>query len=383
MKESENNPPRSACEQCRSTHERIDCRRILSDFYHRFLNWMKVVKLEIKFDLPILLLISACAAFGVGHHFGVGWAGLLVWIIVTPWTLAIWLMLKTIMKGSKTASPSRVAWLVLGAAIGVLILWAFCGRGVVKWVAGEDSPPPVSEQRGRKQKRKNVGVETAKPYETPGQFGDSFGPITALFSAITLAAAVAAYLSQRSELKLAEIQRFEGTFFQMLDILLRTIAEIRYVSGSSKPTAATKTAEQPYIGSEALHRMLEEWKTMLTHKANQVDALREGYNLLFQGNSYQLGKYLGTAYRIMQHIDGANIPDFEKIKYAKIFRAQMSDQELKLWFLSGLTEASKGMVQLIAKYGLFKYLPPDRFPRKQFNHVYSSSAYTDLDERVP
>lgn len=70
-----------------------------------------------------------------------------------------------------------------------------------------------------------------------------------------------------------------------------------------------------------------------------------------------LSSYYRLLYRIMQTIDDANVDDDTKRRYAKIFRCQISEEELILLRYNASTHYGKKMQVYINRYNLLKHLP--------------------------
>lgn len=78
--------------------------------------------------------------------------------------------------------PRWFVVIVLGVVASLTAAWAYW---VLHWGSGMRPP----------------GAEPGTPGLTPNEFGDAFGPLTTLFTAFTLGAAIWALLMQRQELK--------------------------------------------------------------------------------------------------------------------------------------------------------------------------------------
>lgn len=361
--------------------------------------------MQIKLDLPILLLLSAVAAFGTGHLLGSGFVGLLLWMIAAPYALVIWLIVDGYVKDKPKDLPLLLFGGVSIIASLVLAFWAFKGKGLVDSISGSKSVVSQSD------------AEPVKPYETPGHFGDSFGPVTALFSAITLAAAMAAYWSQREELKdsrkrveddknAADKRQFESTFFQLLgvfhevvnSVVLRTdknengVVELRgrevFRELSNQFTEAFKIRAGDYediptewgkLWTNRCVNVAEGTEVTLTVK-NRFEHLRDRYEDFFWGNSHHLSHYFRTLYRLFDVIHDAPVPN--KKHYAKIVRAQLSDGELVLLFCNGLSWMGEKMNQFVFEYALLRHLIPtgadgprkDVFPTPEDRLIYGPDA---------
>lgn len=83
----------------------------------------------------------------------------------------------------------------------------------------------------------------------------------------------------------------------------------------------------------------------------------EIYLKFYLTNHSLLSSYYRLLYRIMQTIDEANVDDETKIRYAKIFRCQISEEELILLRHNASTHYGMKMQVYINRYNLLKHLP--------------------------
>lgn len=147
-------------------------------------------------------------------------------------------------------------------------------------------------------------------------------------------------LNQQSEI--LEQQRFESTFFQLVN-LHNEIVKGMQVRHRSKDIE----------GRECFIALYNQKYVSLV--ANNH---KDRYEIFYQGYRSDIGHYFRHVYQIMNFIDSSNIKN--KKQYSNFIRAQLSDYELLLLFLNGLSIHGKDkMKPLIEKYGLFEHLSPD------------------------
>jgi len=89
-----------------------------------------------------------------------------------------------------------------------------------------------------------------------------------------------------------------------------------------------------------------------THKA----AIQH-YMYFYYAHKKELSHYFRSIYRIMRFIDESDLEDEAKHLYAKIFRSQLTENELFFLFYNAHTPYGLNFRYLILKYNLLKHLP--------------------------
>lgn len=228
-----------------------------------------------------------------------------------------------------------------------------------------------------------------------GTFGDMFGSINALFSGLALAGIIITILLQQKELRLQRqelsatreefkiqnetlrIQRFENTFFNLLNIHHKIVSDIDYRYYKSKEkdhglvgySFQTKTEDKEVVvieGRDVFRFRFNKFKeAVLDDEKSWLEVYKEHYELA----QTDFGHYFRNLYRMVKFVDTTDffydknsITDNEifktKYKYTSIIRAQVSDYELAWLFYNCLS--SNGIEKfkpLIEKYSLLKNLP--------------------------
>ena len=278
-----------------------------------------------------------------------------------------------------------------------------------------------------------VGRITAGSFAELGQIGDSFAPLSAAFAGIAALFAWRAYGSQKEELRLAEKtanenkveatqqrlsaeearaeiradaekQRFESTFFQLLNVFHDVVNSIvlrrdrpedevvefrgrevfKILAGQfrGKFTGFPEGEKNCEIGLDwdaALN-----WFKPNTRK-KRFEFLRDRYQLFFRQKSPHLSHYFRTLYRLLAFIHTSSITN--KKLYGKIVRAQLSDHELMFLFYNGLSWMGKKMNQFVYEYALLKHLPSgDGFPSQADQMIYGEpdcQAYESTPDGTP
>jgi len=228
-----------------------------------------------------------------------------------------------------------------------------------------------------------------------GTFGDMFGSINALFSGLALAGIIITILLQQKELRLQRqelsetrkefkiqnetlrIQRFENTFFSLLNIHHKIVSDIdyRYYKSREKDfgiasySFQTKTEDKEVVvieGRDVFRFRFNRFKeSVIDGEMGWLELYKEHYEMA----QTDFGHYFRNLYRMVKLVettdffyDKNSISESgifkTKYKYTSIIRAQVSDYELAWLFYNCLS--SNGIEKfkpLIEKYSLLKNLP--------------------------
>lgn len=244
--------------------------------------------------------------------------------------------------------------------------------------------------------------------EKRGQFGDMFGFIGALFSGLAFAGLIVTMLQQREDLqnqkdeikiqrqdleaqtealklqkeeiaqankelkeqnKTIMLQRFENTFFSMLELQQTIVNELRY-----------ELVNVEYKGRNVLSVIYKQIKNKayvdnrLTLEDSIEKYLQCYYTYVFNGI---LDHYFRYLYRIIKLVDESQcLTNVEKYNYLCLLRAQLSKDELLMLFYNGLSDyGNEKFKPLIEKYALFKNIRSEFLLRHNHYELYASGAY--------
>ena len=160
-------------------------------------------------------------------------------------------------------------------------------------------------------------------YEKAGQFGDSFGPLSALMAAL---AAVGAWFAFRQ----SQDQAFESTFYSLLahhnsivestDIIQKT--REKHDDGTSELTTGDN-----FQGRDAFRRMLKLLRFTIAgmKDLDELDRISRGYRRFHDRYEDELAHYFRTIYHIVLFVNNSKIQN--KDLYFRIIRAQLSNSE--------------------------------------------------------
>lgn len=171
-------------------------------------------------------------------------------------------------------------------------------------------------------------------------------------------------------------QRFESTFFSLLDLFNGIVKSIKITRESIPPDAPSVMAE----GRECFTKFMSELKEWYTdmrraHATWEPLLLCQRAHELF-GDSRQslVGHYFRTLYNIAKFIDTSDISD--KQTYMNILRAQLSSSELTLLFYNCLSDCgSEKFKPLVEKYGLLENMDPSTLIIPEHRQLLDESAF--------
>ena len=244
--------------------------------------------------------------------------------------------------------------------------------------------------------------------ERQGQFGDKFGAVNALFSGLAFACLVFTIILQKKELalqreelsdtrqelngqklqmmqqnKTLRIQRFENTFFHMMELQQQIVNDLYAKENEDKTVQEQTSIGVTYRGVVIEHNF--QGRNLFSHKF--ASSIHEVYlNDIVTKKVYGMGgviavsgfskyelyntptlfdHYFRHLYTILKFIDKEDIPETNKrifsdedlYGYAKILRATLSRYELVWLYYNGLSGyGNKKLKPLLEKYSMLKNL---------------------------
>lgn len=225
-----------------------------------------------------------------------------------------------------------------------------------------------------------------------GVFGDSFGPLTSLFSGLAFAGLIITIVMQRDELALQRqelnltreelrgqkhemraqnetlrVQRFENTFFKMLEFLEACRNDVEYIAFKEphkRGRDAIKAIYQNYTNGY-LSRWVQEGidgKRIFLQECKNEEGVAKKYNELYANYGDELGQYYRTLYNLLKLVEHSDFVA-EKTVYTNLIRAQLSRYELSLLFYNCISDYGRDkMMPLVKKYNLLKHLEASTIP---------------------
>ncbi|MDD2775731.1 MAG: putative phage abortive infection protein [Gallionella sp.] len=187
-----------------------------------------------------------------------------------------------------------------------------------------------------------------------GTFGDSFGPLTSLFTGLGFAGLLATVFLQREELKLnrselketrSEIQlqnqtfhrqRFEDAFYQMLKLYKDNLREL-----STRPHEGDSHRVSGIDALKFLNTKFEKaWDKHLFHKFPEEEGERSEYLYVLVSTIKSVfvrqTRYVETLSSILVLIEDECTPSDRKETYWRILASQLTSYEIKYLFYQAL-----------------------------------------------
>ncbi|MNG63974.1 hypothetical protein D3C79_222100 [compost metagenome] len=211
-----------------------------------------------------------------------------------------------------------------------------------------------------------------------GQFGDYVGGV--LNPGLSFISIILVCLTLYSTSKRSSIQSFESVLFELLRFHKENLSEIKVSYAESSFSVRGRDALEWYA-TEVKFKFLNE----VSDEASIADRVKSSVDLVYldEGNFSNVGHYFRNIYHIFKHIDEASFLTVkEKVKYAKLVRAQISSIESGALFLNGLSSRGGASKKLIEKYSLLQgYSLSKGFENKLIElgvtGLYSKHAYKD------
>lgn len=251
-----------------------------------------------------------------------------------------------------------------------------------------------------------------------GTFGDMFGSINALFSGLALAGIILTILLQRKELKLQreelrdtrrefetqnetlKLQRFESTFFNLLNIHHQIVNAIDYRYYKKKEKEYNPYALKPVGSSEELEAVTISGRDVFRNRYNamlpELQKNPEDYEKIYlkhyEKSLTDFGHYFRNLYRMIKLVDQtdffydvSSVSEKEvfklKYRYTCIIRAQISDYELLWIFYNCLSENGIDKFKpYVEQYSLMKNIPKTLIADTKHIALYDKSAYEPKEE---
>lgn len=233
-----------------------------------------------------------------------------------------------------------------------------------------------------------------KPYAAFGQFGDYFGGVLNPLLAF-MNIALLAYYQKTSIAKSAE----KDVVFRMLELQSKIVNGIELRTKYKKEPeddgddaidskAEQETVEETNSGLRAFWIFDKEIKTKYQKLKRKPDDTPEkrlqdlvtAYSKYYHAGyrKQYLGHYFRNLYHIFKLIDTSEVfsPD-EKLKYAKIVRAQMSHLEQKLLYLNCKLPDGSAFQQYVGAYGILEWIDDKEFDN--YDDAFSHSTVISDD----
>ena len=233
--------------------------------------------------------------------------------------------------------------------------------------------------------------------ERRGQIGDSYGGLTALFTALAFFGVILTAHLQTKELQLQrdeltatrEVMRqqagsiskqtFEATLFQMLRIQNEMRGDLMFEE-SNLLKRQGREAFEGYV--QLVSKEFDYHRGQNPNEDGDLPSIKLAYAHMYRRYEHCLGPFFRNLYHMFKLIDISSLKEEEKPVYANLARAQMSDDESLLLFYNGLSEFGDGLKRLSEQYGLLKHVPDNGVFQAHHRTYYERSAFLDVQGRL-
>jgi len=165
-----------------------------------------------------------------------------------------------------------------------------------------------------------------------------------------------------------KVQRFENTFFKMLEFLDGCRNDVFHPGFFGKSSFegrdAIKHLYEVFTKSflyENIQNGIDQ-KKVFKEDCRTEEGVAKEYNLFYENYGDELGQYYRTLYNVLKLVEGSDFIDDKKV-YTNLVRAQLSRYELLLLFYDSLSDFGREkMAPLIKKYKILKHLEPSLLP---------------------
>ncbi len=223
-------------------------------------------------------------------------------------------------------------------------------------------------------------------------FSDSYGMLTALFAGLAFAGLIITIAIQKDEMRaqnetLAK-QRFENTFFKMLEFLEVCIKDTIFERDTRFSEEIVRGRDAIIILCNVFYNKYLHWKeddglpinddTILhfNKECKTKQGLSKVYLKFYGERGETLGQYYRILYNILKLVDNTSFTTKEKLIYTNLVRAKLSKYELLLIFYNCLSPlGEEKMAPLIKKYKILKHIDKSELPKE---HLPIFKAFSKL-----
>ena len=230
-----------------------------------------------------------------------------------------------------------------------------------------------------------------------GLFGDKFGAVNALFSALAFAGVIVTVFLQKEELRhqreeleltrgeikgqkeqlraqneTMKLQSFETSFFNLIALLNGQIAGMRTSAGATDPDV---------VGRNCFDIWFSKWHNAVGNRkgkhpeASAIELLELAYNDC--NLDPQVGFFFRTFYHVVNFADTSDVP--YPARYVAILRAQLSSSQIAMLFWNSILPRGEKLKPLVNKYALLEHWnAPPYLAVDNYKSEYKSSAFGEV-----
>jgi len=242
-----------------------------------------------------------------------------------------------------------------------------------------------------------------------GQFGDSWGVLTSIFSAFAFAAVIhnnitqkktiektqefsnkqseflniqTIYLNNQTEFlnkqnEFIRVQKFESSLFQMLTLFQSIIEDIDLSGKNSRKGRDCFKLFYSDLDYEFKNSKLYATGPSFMNGAeiNEFkDLFSEVYHAFYLVKQQDLGHYFRFLYNIFKYIHDSGLSDKEMKVYGNIVRAQLSNYELAILFYNCIYIEGRKFEKYAIQFQLFDNMPDGLLLRYEHKYLINAAA---------
>ncbi len=219
-----------------------------------------------------------------------------------------------------------------------------------------------------------------------GVFGDSFGVLTALFSALAFGGMIIAIYFQKRDLGLTQKeldetriemrrQHRENKIFQLLRLHGGIVDGLDVKVKKDNETVDVATGRDCFIRFYRKLSSRYSGKTRSWSGMEPAEKLRLSYQAFWKNWQKDLGHYFRTLYTIFIFLKESDFGEEDRKIYANIVRAQLSDYELIMIFYNCLSCHGENFRPLAEEFALFDNMPIELVFEESHLDPFSNSAF--------
>ena len=178
-------------------------------------------------------------------------------------------------------------------------------------------------------------------------------------------------------------QRFENTLFSMIEMLNQIVNAMDVGNGDYRNvgrdcfTYFYGSLQNIYVDIHRTHidkdlGVLATFAKIEDNLPHDIDRAINAYDQFYKDYQSDLGHYFRVLYNIFRYIDQSEFADGI---YAKILRAQLSNQELLIIFYNNATERGKAFAALAERFELYDNMDTERLLRPEHIELASKKSF--------
>ncbi len=227
---------------------------------------------------------------------------------------------------------------------------------------------------------------SGRKFADAGQFGDSFGAVTSLFSMLGLLGILITIWLQQDD---QHLQRFESSFFEMLQLLRDVRDEVTYTLSPEYRKEFAWEPEEQQRGLEAFAANTREFLWLYNleiHKSEWDGNVRltiaDAYDLSIDDQrGFSAEPYFRLLYTLLKRIDTDSVLTInQKLDYGRLLRSQLTANELAMTAVSALHFKARDLPEYLTRFRLLKYLPRKSDIRGLIENQYHASAFASTSD---